>query len=168
QLSFVTIGRGVQNYTCPSGATKPVQNGTNGGAVAQLFDVTSIIASSQAEGQNSLLGPLNDQFPKVCFHHFNAAGTPVFDCGDKGIILGLKLEAVDAPVGAQASANGAKAVPWLNLAAKEGSRDITKVIRVVTAGGSPPSGCAGYYPEDVISVDYAAQYWFFNNGTLSS
>jgi hypothetical protein len=113
------------------------------------------------------LGPLNGEFQKVCYHEFNDAGTPSFDCGAHGLILGTKLEAVDPPADAQKSLDGAKALPWLNLAAKEGSRDITKVIRVVTAGGSPPSGCEGYAPEDVISVDYAAQYWFFNNGTLS-
>jgi hypothetical protein len=224
QLILVTIGRGVQNYTCPQGASKPVQTEANGGAIAQLFNINSAIstpstssnqiqpnpnrqpyadamttvsffgerpvltniANTESQTESDVPPFISDEFPKVCFHEFNEENIPVFDCGRFGVIFGTLLKRVDAPQDAPtttlsnedgparadiAVAQGednkpAQAIPWLVLGVKEGSqsRGITKVIRVVTAGGSGPETCNGVGPEGV-SVDYAAQYWFFNDGS---
>ncbi|KAF2730478.1 hypothetical protein EJ04DRAFT_515207 [Polyplosphaeria fusca] len=186
QVFLVTIGRGVQNYTCPPGSTAPVQKGASTGAIAQLFDVTAKMAQSQdfvdlvtniaqRNPRPSLedvsvadAGLLNGEFEKACFHFFDAEGTPVFDCGDKGIILASKLDSVPAPTEGTAGVEGAAAVPWLELAAKEGSRGITKIIRIVTTGGSAPASCEGVGADEVVQVDYSAQYWMMNNGTMGS
>ena len=53
------------------------------------------------------------------------------------------------------------AVDWLQLVAKDGveSVGLQTVYRVVTAGGNPPAVCPSV---GVISVQYAAEYWFYD------
>jgi hypothetical protein len=125
--------------------------------------LSTAISSRSHEGENSHFP--KGEFKKVCFHEFTEENVPKFDCGEKGLIFGRLLENVPAPLNAPLSPNTDKAIPWIVLEAREGSQVFTKIIRIVTAGGSPPATCEGYAPEDVISVDYSAQYWMFNNGT---
>ncbi|KAF2457243.1 hypothetical protein BDY21DRAFT_37605 [Lineolata rhizophorae] len=176
-LRFVTIGRGVQNYTCASPSDAPVQKGPAAGAVAQLFDATAEVANNQplvdavtnvavgnprpdlAADALASLFPLNGQFAPVAHHFFTADGVPTFDFGERGLLSGAKLENVPAPDDAAASPNGAAAVDWLLIDAVEPSNQFSKVARIVTAGGKPPASCEGQ--ESVIAVDYAAQYWFW-------
>lgn len=186
-MALVTIGRGTQNYTCPEGAQKPVQTGPNGGAVAQLWDITDAMKSEQAYldsitkslnlfpletlGVPSLndvsIDPLIGQFPKACFHYFSKSGTPVFDCKEKGIIFGKKADSKPAPKPEACSTADATVtdIPWLVLDGVEGSQGFSKIIRIVTAGGVAPESCDGVKPDQVIKVDYAAQYWMFSDGS---
>jgi hypothetical protein len=179
-LQFITIGRGTQNYTCASSTAdnKPAQGPPNGGAVAELFDASDMarddanfvkdITNLAAKNPPVVLkpsgqAPLNNDFNQIGFHFFNDEVVPVFDLGDKGIIFTKKnKQEFDPPADAGTNAFGDKAVKWLILDADpEKSRDITRVIRVVTAGGSAPDTCEGQDP--TFTVQYSAQYWFFNS-----
>jgi hypothetical protein len=113
------------------------------------------------------IDPLIDRFPKACFHHFNDQGTPVFDCKDKGIIFGKKAESKPAPKSeiCTTADTAVKDIPWLVLDGVEGSQGFNKIIRIVTAGGVAPESCDGVSPTDVIRIDYAAQYWMFDDGS---
>lgn len=125
--------------------------------------LSSSIASESREGPHSHFP--RDEFKKACHHEFTEGNVPKFDCGEKGLIFGKLLENVPAPKDAPLSPDTDKAIGWLNLEAREGSQIFTKIIRIVTAGGSPPKSCEGVGPEEVILVDYAAQYWMFDNST---
>jgi len=51
-------------------------------------------------------------------------------------------------------------VHWLQLVAKDQSSvGLQTVYRVVTAGGNAPAKCGALRE---ISVQYAAEYWFYN------
>jgi hypothetical protein len=132
-----------------------------------LEDVDDAVLSTAITLGGSDLIHIRDEaaFPKVCYHEFTEDNIPKFDCGDRGLIFGRLIENVPAPTDAPLSPNTETAIPWLVLEAREGSRTFTKIIRIVTAGGSPPTSCEGVAPDEVISVDYAAQYWMFNNAT---
>ena len=95
-------------------------------------------------------------------HYFAADGTPTFDLSAKGKILFAKKNGdIKAPATANAGPAGTGAVDWLQLIAKPGYETVglQTVYRVVTAGGSPPTVCPS---AGVISVQYAAEYWFYD------
>ncbi|KZF19577.1 hypothetical protein L228DRAFT_250618 [Xylona heveae TC161] len=169
QLKHVAVGRGVQNYTCASSTSSSVPKAI--GAVATLFtadlfaevdqqglnDAMSMIVEMPNPSAYSSLGPLN--LFALGHHYFSADGTPTFDLGSVGFFHGAKLADIPAPANAPKGQVGEAAVDWLTLGDKGGSTGILEVYRVWTAGGSPPTTCDGQ--EEVISVQYASQYWLF-------
>mgnify|MGYP001563686020 FL=1 len=95
-LKFVTLGRGVQNYTCASGTPASV------GAIAEIFDITAFAkASSDSSdftglpaaaaylaipGVQQLLDsrmPAGSHATIIGKHYFNSAGVPTFDLSAK-------------------------------------------------------------------------------------
>ena len=109
------------------------------GAVATLAD----LASSSRIGQ----------------HYFDATGTPTFDLGQTGFLSAAKKADIPAPTDADAGVLGTGAVDWLMLSDKGGSVGLSRVYRVLTAGGKAPATCAGQ--DSNINVQYTAQYWFY-------
>jgi hypothetical protein len=174
-LKIVTVGRGVQNYSCSAGAgTAPVAVG----AIATLFDLTRLakkdetalhevppsivyqpVPTAKKGGKSQLYVPGHGTFPLIGHHYFAADGTPVFDLSEqKDILYAKKVATVNAPPNANAGPAGTGAVPWLKLVDKGGSVGVSEVYRVVTAGGKAPVTCRD---TKLISVEYAAEYWFY-------
>lgn len=122
-------------------------------------------------------------------HHFFNEKTPVFELNSNPSGAGAHLGVVQAKANANSTApssscpgvgwKGDGAVAWLYLDATEASEttDIKfdgvnpeaaggqetwkHVYRVNTAGGMPPKTCEGVEPGQVISVQYAANYWYY-------
>jgi hypothetical protein len=123
-------------------------------------------------------------------HHFFSEKTPVFELNSNpsgpaahlGIVKGKANANSTAPAGSCPGVGwqGDGAVAWLFLDATDasettdvqfdgvnnqvasGSREQWKhVYRVNTAGGMPPKTCQGVEPGQVISVQYAANYWYY-------
>ncbi|OCF42517.1 hypothetical protein I317_03633 [Kwoniella heveanensis CBS 569] len=167
-VSMITVGRGVQNYTCTNGTY------VSAGALANLFDV-SCLFSLTAKSVNP--AKLSELLPKLAFkaslfsdagklpiainHLFVAtpnSATPgispefALSSGSDQIIVS-KLGASPAP-----SDPGVN-VPWLQLTAIEGQGTLAKsVFRVDTVNGQPPSSCTT--EGESLSVNYASMYWF--------
>jgi len=182
-VKFVAIGRGIQNYTCSAVGATPVALG----AIAVLFDYTSIANSNESELNTFPSIAANVPFDPftptptslaglpaatVLGHHFFAADTtPTFNLtgapatnGGNMILFGAKTASVNAPVGAPLGPDGTGAVAWLQLEAKttvatEASVDIKEAYRVETAGGNPETLCSSV---GVQTIPYAAEYWFFD------
>ncbi|OJD18219.1 hypothetical protein AJ78_01719 [Emergomyces pasteurianus Ep9510] len=188
KLLHVTIGRGIQNYTCSSSSATDKPKAT--GALATLFEASCLASTypfllsllpnialrlsnpayptslSQELLTSFTFGPSN--LPIAGYHFFDSAGVPVFDLLKDGHAAVEKIAGVPAPKGALDGVGKQKfgAVPWLYLAAVEGSAGKAKsVYRVGTAGGKSPETCEGWKGNDgdggVLSVQYAAEYWFF-------
>jgi len=183
-VKFVAVGRGIQNYTCTGANATPVALG----AIAVLFDYTSIATSNETE-LNTLPGlavdvPFDPFTPTptslaglpeatVLGHHFFAAdatptfnltGAPSADGNGNMILFAAKTASVSAPAGAPLGPDGTGAVAWLQLEAKttvpaEISVGVKEVYRVETAGGNPDLVCLD---SNVMTIDYAAEYWFFD------
>jgi hypothetical protein len=168
-LQYVAIGRGVQNYTCSAVGAVPVQQG----AKATLFDATAL-----AKTDESLLHAIpgivvywplpSDSTAKfynlavLGHHYFDSASTPTFDLTAVNKIGYMrKTVAVSAPADADIGPDKTSAVPWLDLNNKPGyvSKSITQVYRVETAGGNPYATCNS---TDLMEIEYAAEYWFYN------
>jgi hypothetical protein len=124
-------------------------------------------------------------------HHFFDAKTPVFELNSNpsgpdthlGLIQCKANKNSTAPAGSCPGVGwqGDGAVAWLFLNTTDASEttDVLfdgvnpaaataeqpetwrHVYRVNTAGGAPPKNCAGIEPEQVISVQYAANYWYY-------
>jgi len=187
QLTHVAIGRGVQNYTCAGlgDSDPPAQVG----ALATLYNASCIAAiaptilnilpdlflefvpaqSSVSDVSTSAATAALSRLPSTLsfgnglisgHHYFDALGTPFFNLLQPlniGDCYGAKTGTFTAPK------SNPPAVPWLRLDAKQGysgqSVNIKTVFRLVTAGGVAPATCKGQ--PDNISVQYAAQYWFY-------
>jgi len=160
---FVTLGVGVQNYTCQNGAYVSI------GAVAQLFDIsclagTDIFESIQDFAVDSYTGSTDvklnfdghDIYP-IIFHDFISFGSgiaPRFNLVETGQFTTLKK------TGSITSPQGKENVDWLELSEVDG--DLAKwVYRTDTVRGQPPASCDNGSP--TISINYAAKYWFFNS-----
>ena len=175
-MRYVTIGRGVQNYTCATSTPESIPKAI--GALAVLYDVTaralltpeivqfmadSAVALPETSfilGGRPLDVPNVGTYPVIGEHFFTADGTPFFDVFDAGKRIFCKLVAkIKAPTNASKGPNGTGAVDWLDLAAKDGSVGFATVYRVSTAGGNPPASCAGQ--PSVVSIPYAAAYHFY-------
>ncbi len=165
-LSYVAIGRGVQNYTCASPSATPVALG----AIATLFDATTLAYESEAlvhaipplavymPQPSSNLALAAGIFKPLGHHCFDAAGTPTFDLTAVGKILyGAKSGDVKAPGTANKGPAGTGAVDWLELSKKATYTSVGAQLayRVVTAGGNAPAVCS---KAGVITVQYAAEY----------
>ncbi|KAJ6188215.1 hypothetical protein N7519_003123 [Penicillium mononematosum] len=179
KLKYVALGRGTQNYTCPSDAlsdSKTTIKPQAVGAAATLFDASCIVSSSPALlhkvpaiissttlGSLTFMAALVAQGTRsnnliIGEHYFDADGEPVFDMalsGSDAWIATSKIASTPAPKSTSGSSGN---VPWLKLGYKKGN-GIQEVYRVVTSQGNPPSTCAGQ--NATIQVDYAAEYWFY-------
>ncbi|ELR01869.1 hypothetical protein VC83_06306 [Pseudogymnoascus destructans] len=173
-LKSVTLGRGVQNYTCSGGSGTP----TAVGAIADIFEITALAmlkptspdftglpaaaAYLTIPGVQQLLNsrmPMGIPAPVIGKHYFNSAGVPTFDLSAMGKkLLGKVAGKVPAPANADKGPAGTGAVPWLKLDDAGGSSGLKGVYRVYTAGGNAPASCSG---KPAISVQYAAMYWFY-------
>ncbi|KZV96100.1 hypothetical protein EXIGLDRAFT_643551 [Exidia glandulosa HHB12029] len=167
---FVGLGAGVQNYTCTDAGTY-----ASAGAVAQLYDVSCIASTplfkmlpdmafslqSRASAISSISKTLGSNPLKLGDHYFVTApsGTgisPKFDFtasqkSADAFVLAAKAANIASPAG---SAN----VDWLQLNNVQGALAKT-VFRVDTKAGQPPASCTP--GSALISVPYAAMYWFF-------
>lgn len=98
-------------------------------------------------------------FPVIGHHYFTAAGVPTFDLNTRSkILFSKKVASIPAPASANVGPDGTGAVPWLKLVDAGSSVGLSEVYRIVTAGGKAPATCADTNP---ISVQYAAEYWFY-------
>lgn len=171
-LRYVALGRGTQNYSCTAASAVP----TAIGAVAVLFDITelaransTILSTLTSEAvyvpfdPNTATSISIDGVPPLTFlghHYFNAAGVPTFNLTAVGDILyGAKTASVAAPSTADVGPDRTGAVAWLQLQDKGGSVGLSEVYRVETAGGNQYATCTA---AGVMTIDYAAQYWFYD------
>lgn len=169
----------MQNYSCASAGAVPMAVG----AIATLYDFTTLahkdenqlhallptvvtLPISSASGPTLKLKDVGGAFPLIGSHFFKADGTPTFDLFAKNNSLFCKkLASVNAPADASVGPAGTGAVPWLTLDDKAASVGLSEVYRVITAGGKAPASCAD---ANLISVDYAAEYWFFGPATVTA
>lgn len=172
KVKAITLGRGTQNYTCPSNSSDPP---TAVGAVADLFDLSPLLQYLPSSEGVHVINELpkylinfhlatieHSPIPNLGHHYFDAAGVPTFDLGKKtGILKGKRDAGIAAPKKASKGpeGKGGGAVDWLALCAVAGSKGLQMGYRVETAGGKAPKSCKGQ-PEK-IQVQYAAQYWFY-------
>lgn len=109
-------------------------------------------------------------------HFFSNNTTPVFELNSAvgpnaarlGTIVGKKGANSTAPPGAPLGVGGKGfgTVAWLQLGTTEASvntqgKTWEKIYRVNTAGGSPPKTCEGKEAGEVFSIEYAANYWYY-------
>jgi hypothetical protein len=107
-------------------------------------------------------------------HFFSTNTTPVFELNSAatgarlGIVVGKKSANSTAPPGSPLGPDGQGfgSVAWLQLNTTNASVSTTgkewkSIYRVNTAGGSPPKTCDGISAGEVISIEYAANYWYF-------
>ncbi|KAF8852147.1 hypothetical protein BDZ45DRAFT_695315 [Acephala macrosclerotiorum] len=168
-VSYVTIGRGIQNYTCSGVGAVPSAIG----AIATLYDATSLAfvneSAVHAIPPVAVFEPLpsgdlalaEGVFEPLGHHYFDATGTPTFNLtAVNKILFGNKTGDVKAPSTANKGPFKTGAVDWLQLTKKTTytSVGVSLAYRVVTAGGNAPANCSS---TALISVPYAAEYWFF-------
>ncbi|KAF8892212.1 hypothetical protein BD779DRAFT_1386508, partial [Infundibulicybe gibba] len=169
--SFVTIGVGVQNYTCDA-ATSTYKSI---GAVAEMYDISCLLEHDLFDtieeisyglwfGANENITTADVGYtlgavrPPVIGQHFfvksdaPAGISPKWEFTLKG---GEKRSVVVTGAGSVPSPHGKQNIPWLSLRGIEG--DLAKqVFRTDTVGGVPPASCAAGSPP--ISVRYTSKY----------
>lgn len=188
----ILLGIGYQNYTCNATPTSNgvyIQTGPSDGALAELFDISNILTSSNID--NISVNALKqfetcssgfdyvachytailsvDRHPNHVGQHFFApssgAQTPHFALDEYELYLAAKKAgSASAPSNAYHGADGLGAVPWLYLVSNGESytKGLQSVYRVETAGGVAPSSCCSSHAGQFSSIPYAAQYWFYN------
>ncbi|KAJ5173071.1 hypothetical protein N7492_005664 [Penicillium capsulatum] len=184
-LKHVVIGRGTQNYTCPSsGMSTKLRRDTSPeatGAAAALFDASCIAAASPniLHELPAVLGKaplgslvfLSEILSRTTTtseliigeHYFNSDGEPLFNLGlsdGDSWLIAKKNSSVEAPtrVTSPSRESNIQDVPWLKLGYNKG-KGLKEVYRVMTFEGAAPSTCEGQ--NGTIVVDYAAEYWFY-------
>jgi hypothetical protein len=172
-IKHITIGHGIQNFTCASSNATPVAIG----ALANLYDATSLAFTNETElaqipplaaylpldlsSNASLTIPNFGTFPRIGHHFFTAAGVPTFAFPVLNEMLsGKTLATINAPAGSNPGLAGTGATTWLDLGNKGGSVGLSGVYRVLTAGGLPYTTCQGQ--NSTFSIPYAASYWFLD------
>ncbi|KAJ7921346.1 hypothetical protein B0H13DRAFT_2656038 [Mycena leptocephala] len=168
---FVSLGVGVQNYTCNASTLKY----TSVGAVAAIFDIsclapTPLFANLQtvafsawsaapASLSATTIGTKIGAPALLGFHYFvpSPSGTglsPMWDftASGKSTVLAAKAGDITAPT---ASATN---VDWLMLNSVQGSL-ATQVFRIDTVNGQPPTSCVAGSAD--ISVKYTAKYLLY-------
>jgi hypothetical protein len=172
-LLYITVGRGVQNYTCSSVGATPVSIG----AIATLYDATEIAVKNEdllhtiptlavddlppPQGGDFTLPSPFDTLQIIGHHRFDSEGTPIFNLSAvHHILFADKIDSIPAPSSASKGATGTGAVAWLDLGVNPSpmNRGLNQAYRVETAGGSAPATCPS---TGLISVQYAAEYWFY-------
>nr|XP_019012364.1 uncharacterized protein I206_03211 [Kwoniella pini CBS 10737]OCF51145.1 hypothetical protein I206_03211 [Kwoniella pini CBS 10737] len=166
-VSNVAVGRGIQNYTCSSGAY------VSAGALANLFDMSCVfsmssgfIEASQVSGLLPKMAFSALSFPDagglpIAMHHLfvgtpgsetRGAISPEFATNADKVIVS-KVAAFNDP------SNSSVNVPWLQLSALKDQGSLAKsVFRLNTVNGQPPASCVT--EGEQLSVQYAAMYWF--------
>ena len=167
KLKHIAVGRGVQNYTCATAAATETPKAI--GAVASLFNATcdgvrapAVLASVTKIALGYSIPSTKLADGRLSGHHeFTEKGIPFFklqtDKVNFGAVHVSNALKMDAPKGASTGPNGLGSVPWLKLTRVDG--DYQEVYRINTAGGVAPKTCEGV--QGSISVDYAAEYWFY-------
>jgi len=176
-LKHVAIGRGIQNYTCDT--TNATAIPVSIGAVATLYNATCVASTypdvlaalpnvalqfNLTSVDQASLSPSN---LAISGHHFfSNMTTPLFNLDSTAAQLGVvpcaKNNTVPAPAGAPKGQDnqGFGSVAWLKLLARDGATgNLQEVYRLNTAGGNPPSTCAGM--PATFEVQYSAEYWFW-------
>lgn len=187
---IVIVGRGTQNYTCAGVA--PTSAPKAQGAVANLYDISCLMAADPSwtlyrEVPKAALqlkaAPVDSRDPLEMYdgaikmnllghHYFNDtrpdSATPVFDfhVSDDGFIAAKAGGRIDAPDNAIVGldSRGQGSVPWLQLPKRfdaPGKKGFNEVWRVETASGAAPKTCEGNSDKE-FTVEYAANYWYFN------
>lgn len=147
------------------------------GALATLHDATSLLSRpttnlttaipSLACIANTLSYSLG--LPVLGHHYFTSTGTPTFDLKAVDALLSAKkLADVPAPPtsdgeGGCVGREGQGPVDWLMLGDDGTGRSfggLKAVYRVEVAGGKS-LGCEGVEVGEVVTSDYAAEYWFY-------
>lgn len=140
-LKYVALGRGTQNYTCPSNTSSDLKSNIKPeakGAVATLFDASCLtkaaesllhevpaILSTTPLDSVAFLAALVGQGTRstnliIGEHYFNAEGDPVFDLSlteTSSWITSKKNSSIPAPRSISGSSGD---VPWLKLGCKKG------------------------------------------------
>jgi hypothetical protein len=101
-------------------------------------------------------------------HFFLNATTPFFDLNvnpadQLGTAAAMKVASSSPPTYASKGRNGVGdgAVAWLYLRTVNGTTGPVKAVYGInTAGGNPPKTC--HSSPAVFSVQYAAEYWFYD------
>ncbi|KAJ7828783.1 hypothetical protein B0H14DRAFT_2811499 [Mycena olivaceomarginata] len=174
---FVTLGVGVQNYTCNA----PTLTYTSIGAVAALFDISCLdktpvfayiqtvafkIWSALSAGLAATnIGSKMGAPGLLGFHYFvpSPTGTgisPIWDFTSTGkfagnssaFVIGSKFGDIAAPT------DSAMNVDWLELKNLQGSL-ASKIFRIDTVNGQPPTSCAAGSAD--ISIKYTAKYFLY-------
>ncbi|PYH95234.1 malate dehydrogenase [Aspergillus ellipticus CBS 707.79] len=177
RLKYLAIGRGIQNYTCPTAPANSkdfvAEKPTAVGAVATLYDASCAIGSDQ-----KFLHTLPNFLARVMMesidlaatfagltnptargavlgvHYFTNTSSPFFDFrlgGGTEWINAKKVASVPAPT-------SNVDVPWLKLDYDVGL-GIQEVYRVHTSNGGAPADCDGLHGP--FQIGYAAEYWFY-------
>ncbi|CAO2652599.1 Nn.00g008820.m01.CDS01 [Neocucurbitaria sp. VM-36] len=168
-LRHIAIGRGTQNYTCPSTTSSDVP--VAAGAVATLFNATcdaarlnvKVLADVTKLALNYAVPSAPEAEKRISGHHeFTEKKIPLFKLQTDAVNYGYVQAKPDdvksaAPKDASPGKNGFGSVPWLKLNAVEG--DYKEVYRVYTAGGVAPKTCDGIIGG--FTIEYSAQYWFY-------
>jgi len=174
KVENIALGLGVQNYSCATTGTY-----SSVGAVAELIDIsclhgTSLFNSIQVDAYeifnatksvtvNDVIKVLGSSSIVLGQHYFvtnpftGTGVSPTFDFranskkGDpNAFVIANKTGDIPAPT-------GSKDVDWLELTGAEGQL-AKHVFRIDTKAGQPPANCT---PGSLLSVKYAAQYWFY-------
>ncbi|KAJ7932188.1 hypothetical protein B0H13DRAFT_1593653 [Mycena leptocephala] len=173
---FVTLGVGVQNYTCNASTLAY----TSIGAVAALFDIscldkTPVFANIQTVAFKfwsalpagltaASIGRKMGAPGLLGFHYFVPSPTgsisPIWDFTSTGkfagnssaFVIGSKFGDIAAPT------DSAKNVDWLELKNLQGSL-ASKIFRIDTVNGQPPTSCVAGSAN--ISIKYTAKYFLY-------
>lgn len=178
-LKHVAIGRGTQNYSCPTTNTTapPVALGAtatlyNASCIASTYpDLLALLPGVSLTYTSTSTDTTTAAPPSLSIsghHYFSNSTTPTFNLDTTTEALGFapcaKNASVAAPAGAIVGQGGVGngAVPWLKLLTRQGATgNLEEVYRVNTAGGNPPLTCAGM--ASTFEVQYAAEYWFYES-----
>ncbi|KAK7681368.1 hypothetical protein QCA50_015459 [Cerrena zonata] len=173
---FISIGVGVQNYSCSTTHTY-----TSIGAVAELFDI-SCLSPSQFTQATDMFNDIWEKTPKgvtaeqvikglslvgtpsVLGQHYFVTNpitgsglSPKWDFTSASLKGKSNAFAVAAKIG-NVPASSPSNIDWLSLNVTQG--DLAKhIFRVETRGGQPPASCNPDSPP--ISVKYVSQYWLY-------
>jgi len=174
----VTMGVGVQNYTCSNGTFTSVYSSLNitmflfsyrtAGAVATLFDISCLVGTPEfANVQNDFFAlPASTQQQiegcasrtRLLYAHHYFVTNPLTGTGISPKFALAANGGADFSIlnktGTINSPAGATNVAWLQLTSIQGTLAKT-VFRVDTVGGQPPTTCTGTSPT---SIPYAAKY----------
>jgi hypothetical protein len=97
---------------------------------------------------------LHRNIPYLGRHFFNAV--PTLNLGKVNqLLVAKKIEGTKAPSSAPVGPEGTGEVDWLYLGNAGGSRGVSRVYRVLTAGGTSHGGKA----KGMNSTSYTALYW---------
>lgn len=143
-LKYIALGRGTQNYTCPSisATSRNASTPTETGAAAMLFDASCLASASMTLLHElpaiigraplaslaflvEMLGATTGTSNLILGeHYFNANGDPFFDLrmsGSAAWMIARKNASVPAPAREYSSDTESKDVAWLQLETKKGN-----------------------------------------------